>query len=196
MFPILTPIPNNSFIACSGGIDSMVLLDFVRNGNKNPIAAYFNHGTAHGDDAEAFLSKHCAANNIELVIGRIANKKSASQSQEEYWRTERYNFFRKLKVVLTAHHLGDAVEWWIFTSLHGCGKLMPSQNGNVLRPLLATPKSEIKNWAERKGIQYIDDPSNDSRDYMRNIIRHDIVPHALEVNPGLETVIRKKYQTK
>lgn len=195
MLNILTPIPDSCFIACSGGIDSMVLLDFVWNARKNPVAVYFNHGTRHGQEAEIFLKEECKHKNIELLIGKISKDKPPELSPEEHWRNERYKMFNSLPgKILTAHHLGDAVEWWVFSSFHGQGKLIPTKNGNVLRPLLATSKKEIKKWAERKEVKYINDPSNDSRAYMRNLIRHDIIPNALKVNPGLETVIRKKYQ--
>lgn len=194
MFKLLTPIPNNCYIACSGGVDSMVLLDFVLNGKKNPTALYFNHGTPHGQEAEDFLVRECKHKGVPLIIKHIQSIKTNEHSPEEFWRNERYKAFREIKnTILTAHHLGDAIEWWIFSSLHGCGKLIPVENGNVLRPLLATPKFSILNWAKNRNVNHINDPSNNSRKYMRNIIRHDIMPHALKVNPGLETVIKKKY---
>lgn len=199
MFQLTTSIPQNCFVACSGGIDSMVLLDFVQNARKGqgktlPSVVYFNHGTAHGKEAEAFVRAECKERNLELIVKNIASEKRSEDSWEEYWRNERYDVFNSLPgTVLTAHHLNDAVEWWVFTSLHGCGKLIPTVNQNVSRPLLATSKDEIISWANRKDVRFINDPSNESRKYARNIIRHDIMFYALKVNPGLETVVRKMY---
>jgi tRNA(Ile)-lysidine synthase len=95
---------------------------------------------------------------------------------------------------VTGHHLGDAIETWIFTSLHGESKLIPYSRGNVIRPFLITPKEEIRDWASRRGLSWIEDESNSDPKYMRNLIRMAIVPEALKVNPGLGKVIRKKYE--
>jgi tRNA(Ile)-lysidine synthase len=95
--------------------------------------------------------------------------------------------------VVTAHHLDDAVETWVFTSLHGESRLIPYSRGNVIRPFLLTPKSELVSWCERRGLAWSEDPSNTDTAYMRNLIRHKILPEALKVNPGLRTVVRKKY---
>ncbi|HSH25599.1 MAG TPA: ATP-binding protein, partial [Massilibacterium sp.] len=88
----------------------------------------------------------------------------------------------------------DAVEWWVFSSLHGEGKVMPYQNKNVIRPFLTTTRRDLHSWAERKGVEYLQDPANQDEKYMRSIIRHKIVPEALRVNPGLHTVLRKKIE--
>lgn len=191
---LLTKIPSNCYIACSGGIDSMVLLDFVLNARDSVKVIHINHVTEHAIAAEDFVYDVCTHRKIPLIIKRIDSNKPKELSYEEHWRNERLKIFNSLDApVLTAHHLSDAVEWWIFSCLHGLGKLIPVSSGNVLRPLLATSKFDIVSWQERKGVEYITDPSNESRKYMRNVIRHDLMPHALKVNPGLETVIRKKY---
>ena len=57
-----------------------------------------------------------------------------------------------------------------------------------------TPKTELVDWCDRKKIPYLVDPSNDSRDHMRNIIRHDMMPIILKVNPGIEKVLKKRVQ--
>ena len=193
MFSLLTEIPNDCYLACSGGIDSMFALDFLLNARKSPSIIHFNHGTAHAIDAQAFVISECNRLGVAYTCHQISER-DPKQSLEAYWSAERYKIMHSLKKpVLTAHHLQDVMEWWIFSSLHGKGKRIPVRNKNVLRPFLATSKSEIISWAKRKGIKFIDDPSNFSMDHMRNIIRHKILPVALEINPGLETVIRKMY---
>lgn len=180
------------FIAVSGGMDSMVLADFVlRGGHTKPIV-HFNHGTEFGDKAQRFVFNYASVNDFTLFAGTINSPKPKDESWEEYWRNQRYGFFKSLngKIAL-AHHLDDAIETYLFYCLNGKKWSMPKSNGNVVRPFLATPKSEIESWAKRKNVDYLDDPSNCDRKYARSIIRHDIMPKALEVNPGLGTVVKK-----
>ena len=102
-------------------------------------------------------------------------------------------FFNSLKgSVVTCHHLQDCIEWWLFTSMNGIPRTIPSKNRNIIRPFLITEKSNILSWASRKNVPFVEDPSNIDERYSRNIIRHNIVPHALRVNPGLGTVVKKK----
>ena len=67
------------------------------------------------------------------------------------------------------------------------------KNKNVIRPLLITEKHKILNWAKRKNVNHINDPSNLKTKYKRNLIRHNIIPDVLQVNPGIRKVIKKKY---
>jgi len=192
---LLGKIPDRVTVACSGGSDSMVALDFLNNSRRQVSAAYFNHCTTHGHQAKKFLKKYCKERNITLHTGKITRDRDPSESLEEYWRNERYKFFRGLEdPVVTAHHLDDAVEWWVYTSLHGDPRLMPHENPEfgIIRPFLITPKSELLSWAQRKCVPYVSDPSNQTMEHARNVVRHKIIPVCLDVHPGLPTVVRKK----
>lgn len=182
------------FVACSGGPDSMAVLSFLVNGKRRPTVAYFDHGTEHGKYAKEFVIDYCKYNNLEFFLGDIQSlEKPAGESKEEFWSKERNNWFHSLPgIVVTAHNLDDAVEWWVFSSLHGIGKLIPYNNDNVIRPFLITTKAELKDWLKNKDVPYIDDPSNSDVKYARNRIRHEIIPVALKINPGLYKVIKKK----
>lgn len=174
----------------------MVISDFLLNGKRDVQLAFFHHGTVNSERAEDFVRKFADERRVPLRIGRINSEKSRGLSPEEFWRNERYSFLDSLgSPVITGHHLGDAIETWIFTSLHGESKLIPYSRGNVIRPFLVTPKEEIRSWASRRNLSWIEDESNGDPRYMRNRIRMHIVPEALKVNPGLGTVIRKKYLT-
>jgi tRNA(Ile)-lysidine synthetase-like protein len=195
MLHILGKIPKEPFVvACSGGVDSMVLVDFLLRFPKNRFKlAYFNHGTSHGKDAEDFLKDFSTKKKIELVIGNISREKLKKESMEEYWRNERYSFLDSLKLpVATAQHLNDCVETWIFSSLRGFSKLIPYQRNLVFRPLLATSKSSIIEWSKRNEVIYVDDPSNESSKYSRNFIRNEMMEMVLKINPGIDTMIKKK----
>ena len=194
MIKFIGDLPRKCTIAFSGGIDSVVISDFLLNGKRDVQLAFFHHGTVNSERAEGFVRKFAEERRVPLRIGRINSEKSRGLSPEEFWRNERYSFLDSLGgPVITGHHLGDAIETWIFTSLHGESKLIPYSRGNVIRPFLVTPKEEIRSWASRRNLTWIEDESNIDPRYMRNRIRMHIVPEALKVNPGLGTVIRKKY---
>jgi tRNA(Ile)-lysidine synthase len=187
-------IPKKCTLAFSGGVDSTAVADFLLKGRHDVTLAFFHHGTQASDEAEEFVRNFASERNAHIVIGRLSVGIPRGRSIEDFWREERYKFLSTFQTpVVTAHHLDDAVETWIFSSLHGQGKLIPVERGNVVRPFLVTTKDDLKDWALRKNVPWIDDKSNDDVKYMRNLIRHKIVPEALKVNPGLRTVIKKKY---
>jgi len=194
MLKFIGKLPRKCTIAFSGGIDSVVISDFLMNGKRDIELAFFHHGTVNSQRAEEFVVTFAAERKVPLRIGRINSNKSRGLSPEEFWRNERYAFLDSLGgTVITGHHLGDAIETWIFTSLHGESRLIPYSRGNVIRPFLTTHKDEIRSWASRRSLSWIEDESNSDPRYMRNLIRMEIVPHALKINPGLGKVLRKKY---
>ena len=175
----------------------MAALDFVCRGLRDVQVLHFDHGTTHARDARVFVEDYCKNARLNLIVSGLQREKDLKESPEEYWRSERIRFFKEQSnhgPIVTAHHLDDAIEWWIFTSLHGDPRMMPIENHEtgIIRPFLMTEKAELISWCRKRRVPYVEDPSNNSRDYMRNRIRHDIMPHALQVNPGLKKVIRKK----
>lgn len=198
MFKLLVPIPKEIFIAVSGGIDSMVVLDFCMIFKKQITVLNFDHGTEFGKTSTEFVTDFCKRKGIPLVKGKIQSDTDFKNgSKENIWRSCRYEFFKTSSdtngKIITAHHLNDAIETWIFTSLHGNPFLIPPKRDNFIRPFLLSEKALFIEWAKNKKVPYLNDPSNTDSQYMRNLIRHDIVPNALRVNPGLPKVIRKKY---
>jgi tRNA(Ile)-lysidine synthase len=194
MIRFLGKLPRKCVVAFSGGVDSVAVTDFLLNGKRDVHLAFFHHGTTTSNDAETFAKDFSRLRGLTLSIGRISSEKPAGESMEEYWRNERYRFLSMYDYpVVTAHHLGDAVETWIFNSLHGNPRIMPYKRGNVIRPFLVTPKQELINWANRHNLSWCEDESNNDLRYMRNLIRHKIIPESLKVNPGLHTVVKKMY---
>ena len=188
------PVPKKVCVAVSAGVDSMAMLDFLQKSYREITALFFNHGTQTSDHAEEFLKDYCYKKSLNLVVGKISCvDKPKEKSMEEYWRDERYKFLESFseQTVVTAHHLGDQVENWIFTSLNGNPRLIPLVRNNVIRPILSTPKSQLTSWCERKGVPWCEDASNNDPKFMRNLIRHELLPVALKVNPGLEKVVKK-----
>jgi len=194
MIRFIGSLPRKCIVAFSGGVDSVAITDFLINGKRDVSLAFFHHGTKTSDEALNFAKSFALDREVPLTVGHITGPKPSDESQEEYWRNCRYEFLTQFEdPIVTAHHLDDAVETWIFSSLHGASKLLPYRRGNVVRPFLVTPKSELISWAKKRDLQWIDDASNTDERYMRNLIRHRIMPEALRVNPGLRTVIKKKY---
>ena len=94
--------------------------------------------------------------------------------------------------IITAHHLDDVVENWIFTSLNGNPFLIPHKRDQFLRPFLTTDKRDFTMWCIRKEVSTINDPSNGDYRYARNYIRNVLMPHAVHINPGIKKTIKKK----
>jgi tRNA(Ile)-lysidine synthase len=190
MIKLTVPLPKSITIACSGGVDSMAVVDFLSRKHDITIA-HFNHGTQHGERAFQFVANYCSTNNISMLVGFCRTEKLKKESQEEYWRRERYDFLKDLGPVITCHHLDDCVETYIWSSLHGTPKVIPLTRNNVIRPFLTTRKQEFIYWCESHNVPWIEDESNKNSRYTRNYIRNELMPHALRVNPGLHTLVKK-----
>lgn len=191
----LHKLPHECYVACSGGADSMAVVDFLLRGKKGVTLLHFDHGTQHGQEAREFISTYAETNRIPLHVGRVRDSRSRQgRSLEEWWRDERYLFFSQFqdKPVITCHHLDDVVEWWVISSLRGEGKLIPYRRDNIIRPFLLTRKEALLSWCKRKGVPYIEDPSNEEEDCDRNFVRHTLLPQCLRINPGIHKTLAKK----
>jgi len=192
MIKVQGKLPRSLFLACSGGIDSMSALDFLSR-NHTINLAFFDHGTSTSTEAREFVTKMCSKYNCNFTYGKISRDRKQRESQEEYWRNERYAFFNSLPgTVVTGHHLDDCVETWLWSSMNGTGKIIPYENKNVVRPFRLNKKKDLKLWCELKNVPFLEDKTNKDTTFTRNYIRHKLMPHALKVNPGLHKVIKKK----
>lgn len=190
MLKLLYPLPKQLTVAFSGGVDSVAVADFLS--RKHDITcAFFHHKTENSEKAMSFVAHFCSDRKIPLIFGTCRSEKSKDESMEEYWRRERYDFLSELGPVVTAHHLDDCIETYVWSALHGQPKVIPLTRKNVIRPFLTTYKSEFRSWCERKNLSWCEDTSNEDTKYMRNYVRKHIIPHALQVNPGLGTVVKK-----
>lgn len=192
MLKLLVPLPRQLTIAFSGGVDSVAVADFLRK-KHDVTCAFFHHGTENSERAFEFVSKFCSQYDLPLLVGFLRGTKPKELSIEEFWRNKRYEFLCRegMGPVVTAHHLDDCVETYLWSCMHGTPKVIPLVRENVIRPFLTTPKSEFVSWCERKGLEWCEDYSNQDEAYTRNYIRKNLVPHALKVNPGLHTVVKK-----
>ena len=192
MIKLLGKVPKTVTVALSGGVDSVAVTDFLSK-KHNVSVAFFHHETENSERALKFVTEFCHQKDIGLFFGWISNKhKPKGISQEEHWRNERYRFLESLNTtVITAHNLDDCVETYLYGALHGQPKVIPYRRNNIIRPFLTTPKAELVSWCERKSVNWCEDSSNQDVAYMRNYIRHELMPHVKHINSGISTVVKK-----
>lgn len=187
-------------VACSGGVDSMVLVDVLLKLNYKIGIAHcnFNLRGEESNDDEKFVEEFSNNNNLPFFKIRFdtkAFKAEKSISTQMAARELRYNWFEQIRkengfhAIATAHHLDDQIETLMLnitkgTGIKGLTGIEP-KNGFVIRPLLEIPKKDILSYAIENTISYREDSSNASDDYQRNLIRHQVVPQLLKINPSL-----------
>ena len=188
----LKRLPDQLFVACSGGIDSVVLAHFAKQQRRDVTLAFFHHGNEFADVEEEFVIRFASEHDFPLI--RAYCHEPVVGSKEKFWRDQRYDWFRSLPgQVAIGTHLDDAVEWYLMTCLQGQGHYIEYQSANCVKPLLCTTKHEITVYAAQQGLQHLTDPSNANVAYTaRNRVRHNIVPECLTIQPGLYNIVRKR----
>ena len=192
MIRIQGKIPYRVMVACSGGVDSIAVSHFLSR-TRTVDLLFVHHQTP--DSAKAYRAVVAFAEkfNLNLWDEGIDPLVPKNTSQEEHWRNERYKIFHRIpEPIITCHHLDDCVETWIWSSMHGTGKIIPYSNKNVIRPFRLTKKEAFYRYASKHNLTWHEDTSNDDTRYTRNYIRHGMMPHVLRVNPGIQKTIAKK----
>ncbi len=193
-------------LAVSGGLDSMAMLHlFVESGYKVAVAhCNFQLRGLESDEDERWLSAYCEKRKIPFHSNRFHTNNYAIAhgiSVQMAARELRYQWFEQLRDdqgmewIATAHHHNDSIETILLnlakgTSLQGLQGIA-AVNVHLLRPLLFATRHELEKWVAEKGIAWREDQSNQTDDYQRNFIRHQIVPRFLEVNSSFETSMTK-----
>lgn len=196
---------NNStvVVAVSTGIDSMVLLDLLlKLNNVKIIVAHINHHKrTQSDEEQTFIEKFCCERKIKCYVKELFFESSANF--QETARIKRYEFFEevlkkeKAKYLLTAHHATDNLETILIRLIKstshkgyaGIEKLQKKGDYLIYRPLLDVSKKDICEYQKEQNIKYFNDDSNDQDDYLRNRIRHNIIPEMEKENPSLYKAI-------
>ena len=89
----LFKIPRGCYVACSGGADSMAVLDFLNRSNKVRGALYFDHKTEQSRDFESVVSQYCTDNKLEMLV-KIIDEEHRSGSKEDFWSKKSLNLLR------------------------------------------------------------------------------------------------------
>jgi tRNA(Ile)-lysidine synthase len=179
-------------IAFSGGLDSTVLLHLLAHLAKSETlpalsAIHIHHGLQSAADAwPEHCRAQCAALGVPLQVIRVQVQPGASL--ERAARDARYAAFIEVtqvnEVLLTAQHRDDQAETLLFRLLRGAGvrglsgmpRQRPLGQGHLLRPLLEATRAELETYAAQHQLRWIEDPSNQDRQFSRNYLRHQVFP--------------------
>ncbi|MGE0435232.1 MAG: tRNA lysidine(34) synthetase TilS, partial [Planctomycetota bacterium] len=187
-------------LACSGGVDSMVLLEILARhrgpelANLDVIVAHFNHGVHDKADAMQQLVRHhadavglqawCEAGSVDVPPG---------ESFEHCARKARYAFLATVaakhgaRAVLTAHTQTDQDETILMMLLEGTGlaglrgipmvrDLDEAPGVQLIRPMLDTPREQVLAFAREHHVPWEEDPTNTDTRMLRNRVRHVVLP--------------------
>lgn len=188
--------PGDSVIcAVSGGADSVALL-FALYLLKDRLgirleAAHFNHRLRgqESDEDEAFVRGLCSQYDIPLHVG-TGEVKAGKKGLEAAARDARYGFLLSLDgKIATAHTADDNAETVLMrlirgTGLKGLGAIAPV-SGRIIRPMLLTNRQEVEDFLDQWSLPHREDSSNASDAFLRNRLRHDVIPLLKAENPRL-----------
>ena len=181
--------------AVSGGADSMALLwgvYLLKDKLELDIsAAHFNHRLRgeESDRDEAFVRDFCNGYGIAFVSGS-AQVVAGAKGLEAAAREARYAFLKGLPGnIATAHTADDNAETILMhlvrgTGLRGLGGIAPV-NGKLIRPMLDVTRAEVLAFLKEYSIPYVEDSSNSGDDFLRNRLRHHVMPLLKQENPSL-----------
>ena len=185
-------------VGMSGGRDSMALAACLNRIGQPVIAAHVNYGL-RGDESiadQAFVEQWCQQMHIPVKLHAPAHVESTEGVQSAA-RKIRYQWFQTLKqehtglaFIATAHHADDQAETVLLHLIRSSDPLAlaamkPREDTtSLLRPFLHVSRSAITAWMEQEGIPFRDDSSNAKPDYLRNRLRHEILPLLEDIRAG------------
>ena len=200
-------IENNKIIlALSGGIDSMVLADLLLKANADFVLAHCNFHLRgeESDGDEHFVREYAERNGLTLYVKQfdtMGYAKEQGLSIEMAARDLRYAWFEELRqqlgydYIAVAHHSDDQLETFFINLLRGAGirglKGMQPLNGNIIRPLLHVSREEIRQYAIENHIAWREDHTNAETQFLRNKIRHELLPVIDDISKEGRTSILK-----
>ena len=170
-------------VACSGGPDSMALLDQLNKQGKDIVVAHVNY--KHRDTAdrdENIVKDYCKKYDIPVRVCYPVHEKGNFQA---WARDVRYAFFEEVadafdaKILYVAHQMDDVIETYLFQKnrnmicdWYGLKEKSIRQGYQIIRPLLNFTKSELQQYCNENGVSFGIDESNLTNHYTRNVIRH------------------------
>jgi len=208
----LFPMGVKILVACSGGADSLALLDILKKlaprHDWQVSAAHYEHGI-RGEASQAdarFVEKFCQQRHISFFVehGDVPKAAAAySQTLEQAARNLRYAFLERVRhnhdfdYIAVAHHADDQAETVLMrilrgTGVTGLGAMRPKSGsaGHIVRPLLGISKQEILAYCEQEHLLYREDATNFDTDCTRNRLRLDLLPRLRkEYNPEIRRAL-------
>jgi tRNA(Ile)-lysidine synthase len=207
----LFPESGTIIVAVSGGADSLCLLHVLNRlcgsglDARYPAVqlhvAHLNHklrGEASYQDA-AIIARLADSWGLPATIGEIdvpALARQEGRSLEDAARTARYRFLREVahgQLIAVAHHAGDQVEtlllhWLRGEGLAGMVGMLPRQQ-DIIRPLLAVTHTETVAYCSQHALVPLEDASNSDPRFLRNRVRHELLPLLESMNPGIRATL-------
>ena len=193
-------------LAVSGGIDSMVMAHLFHLQKYNIGIAHCNFSLRGGesDKDEELVRQFAFENNIPFYTIRFETKKFARDNKlsiQMAARELRYKWFEETRneagfdSIAVAHNLNDNIETLLINLTRGTGLAgltgMKPVNNKIIRPLLFATRNDIISYREQYNIAFREDNSNNDTKYIRNKIRHLIIPVLKEINPSIEATLNE-----
>ena len=190
----------------SGGIDSAVMCDLFYKAKFKFAVAHCNFGLRgkESDEDEQFVKKLATKYKVAFHSERFnttAFAKKNKLSIQMAARQLRYDWFEKIRTenhynyIATAHHQDDEIETFFINLIRGTGIAglhgISEKNNFIIRPLLFETRTDIEIYCKKEKLKFREDSSNSSTKYIRNKIRHQIIPVLKEINPNLNDTIKK-----
>lgn len=189
------PQQKTFLLAVSGGVDSMILAFLFQKGGFQFHIAHVNYHLREGDsNLDQELVEHfCKVHQIKFHLYDVSDADQKPKNSIENWaRDIRYQFFNNVKqqenlqYLVTAHHLNDQLETFVInlskaSGLKGLGGI-PTNENDIIRPLLGFSKQEIYQFAKDYNIPFREDYTNKENIFLRNKIRNQLTPLLLDTN--------------
>lgn len=188
----------------SGGADSVVLLDLLHRANYTFEIAHCNFHLRgeESDRDEVFVKSLASKYGVKIHTIDFDTEKYASDNSisiEMAARDLRYEWFNNLvesnnfTYIATGHHKDDIVETVILNLTRGTGVRgltgIKAKRDNIVRPLLFADRGDILEYIDQQELTFMEDSSNSSLDYQRNLVRHKIAPLLEQLNPSYRNSI-------
>ncbi|MEE8298670.1 MAG: tRNA lysidine(34) synthetase TilS [Thermodesulfobacteriota bacterium] len=196
-------------LGVSGGADSIAMLyalNELLDYGLELIVAHLNHGI-RGDEAKGdaeFVKETAKSLRLTFVYGEVDTlsfKEESQLSLEDAARTLRYKFFDQVlnkhyaTKIATAHTLDDQAETVLMRLLRGSGSRglsgIPPVSNSIVRPLIDTSRSEIEEYLRSKGVEWVEDSTNESPEFLRNRIRQDLLVELESYNPQIKETLSR-----
>jgi tRNA(Ile)-lysidine synthase len=198
--------PSRLVIGFSGGLDSTVLLHALASHWRESalLAVYIDH---HLHDESSNWGTQCRQVadqlGVEFQAIDVGVDLQAGRGPEAAARTARYDALRSViqngDWLLSAHHKDDQAETLLLNLLRGSGpaglagigEVLPFSEGWLVRPMLSFSRKELQAYAQEHGLTWIDDPSNEDRQFDRNYLRHEVMPRLEQRWPEASSRLRQ-----
>ncbi|MGE0636506.1 MAG: tRNA lysidine(34) synthetase TilS [Bacteroidia bacterium] len=204
---VLLKKEDKTLITVSGGRDSVVLCELFHKA-KFPFAiahCNFQLRGKEANDDEVFVKELTSKYKVDFFCKRFKTEKFATQNKlsiQEAARVLRYEWFEEIRsknafdLIATAHHKDDELETFFINLIRGTGiaglhGILPKR-GKIIRPLLFASRTEINSFVKKNKLQFREDRSNASDKYLRNKIRHKVLPLFEEMNPSFRNTLTEE----